>query len=240
MTQIRRRHGAMLAGWVLLAVAIAPIVCWAQAKHRLHTPHVVGWHDELNDLSLWKPVGADNPPDIYATHPGRLTLRLPHVPAGYPYEYQWSGVARSIMADLNRFPVLAAHVSSLAPGSYAHLDVEEHGFGGRTVRTWRSTTLTRPGVTSVDLGKEFKPGMWRLTVRLIVGGKLAGAKCDYNWVRFVRREDTAYFQEVPDSQDIRSEEPAATAPASPKQGPAGQGANPGRPQGQTAGEHAGG
>lgn len=180
----------------------------ANAKRAAHGPLVVGWHDEMNDPALWKPLGAENPPDIYASSPGLLTLRLPHVPQGYAYTYQWSGVTRSISADLGHFPVLMARVSSLEKGSYAHLDIEERDAAGRVAHTWRSPTLTHAGLTAIDLGKEIGPEVRRLTLRLIVGGALPGAKCDYSWVRFVRREDVAYLQECPDLQTVISREPA--------------------------------
>jgi hypothetical protein len=103
--------------------------------------------------------------------------------------------------------VLMARVSSLQEGTYAHLDIEERDFNGRPVHSWRSPTLVHPGITAIDLGKEIGPTVRRLTLRLIVGGKLAGAKCDYSWVRFVRRGDVARLQEVPDEQAVTSREP---------------------------------
>ena len=192
----------------MLAVALASSLGQGSLKQRQHPPILVGWHDEMNDPGTWKPLALENQPDIYASRPGLLTLRLPHVPEGFPYQFQWSGVTRSISADLGRFPVLMAHVSSLDEGSYAHLDIEERGFSGNVVHVWRSPTLTRPGLTLIDLGKELGPNVRRLTLRLIVGGKLEGAKCEYNWVRFVRREDMAYLQEVPNMQSVISQEPS--------------------------------
>src|SRR5579871_854294 len=180
----------------LLSLTIAASLGQPNTKRRQHPPLVVGWHDEMKDIRTWKPLGLENQPDIYASHSGVLTLRLPHVPEGFPYEFQWSGVTRSISADLAQYPVLVARVSSLDSGSYAHLDIEERDYFGRVAHTWRSPTLTHPGLTLIDLGKEIGPSVRRLTLRLIVGGKLEGAKCEYNWVRFVRREDVAYLQEV--------------------------------------------
>ncbi len=170
-------------------------------------PLAVGWHDEMNDPGNWRPLGSENPPDVYASRPGLLTLRLPHVPEGYSYAYQWSGVTRSISADLARYPVLIARVSSVEPGSYAHLDVEECDVSGHVTRSWRSPTLTQAGLTLIDLGRAIGPEVRRLTLRLIVGGALAGAKCEYNWVRFVGRRDLAYLQECPDLQTVVSREP---------------------------------
>jgi hypothetical protein len=193
---------------LLFAFAVAPSTGRPDEAHRPPVPLQIGWHDEMNEPRLWSPIGPENPPDVYAERLGVLTLRLPHVPQGYPYAYQWSGVTRSISADLAHFPVLMARVGGMEDGSYAHLDIEERDFKGHAVRTWRSPTLTRPGLTTIDLGKEIGPTVRRLKLRLIVGGKLAGAKCDYNWVRFVRREDVARLNEAPDLQAVTSREPA--------------------------------
>lgn len=192
---------------ILIAVTVSSSFCQTTTNRRHPRPLVVGWHDEMNDPGLWHPIGLENQPDIYAAEPGLLTLRLPHVPDGYTYQYQWSGVTRSLSADLGHYPVLVANVSSLDAGSYAHLDIEERGINGRPSHTWRSPTLTKPGLTIVDLGKEIEPTVRRLNLRLIVGGRLAGAKCEYNWVRFVRREDVAYLQEAPNLQNVTSREP---------------------------------
>jgi hypothetical protein len=210
----------MLKTFYIMSLLLLTIVpSWGQksVKQRQRAPLVVGWHDEMNDPGLWRPLGLENQPDIYASRPGAVTLRLPHVPEGFPYAFQWSGVTRSISADLAHYPVLVARVSSLEPGTYAHLDIEERGFTGRVAHTWRSSTLTKPGLALIDLGKEIGPFVQRLTLRLIVGGKLTGAKCEYNWVRFARREDVGYLQEVPDLQNVTSREPqgdALTLPAS--------------------------
>jgi hypothetical protein len=207
------RSGCLFA---LMLLACTPSIGQPPAKRRSPAPLVVGWHDEMNDPTSWRPLGLENQPDIYADRPGVLTLRLPHVPDGFPYAYQWSGVTRSISADLAHYPVLIANVGTLDPGTYAHLDIEEHDFSGHIAHTWRSPTLTHAGLTSIDLGKAIEPTVRRLTLRLIVGGKLAGAKCSYNWVRFVRREDLAYLQEVPDFQAVVSREPLGDSPVKPQ------------------------
>ena len=192
---------------VLIACSVVPAFSQS-APQRRHAPLVVGWHDEMNDPGPWRPIGLENQPDVYAARPGVVTLRLPHVPDGFPYQFQWSGVTRSISADLGHFPVLIARVDSLEEGTYAHLEVEERDFSGRPVRTLRSPTLVRPGLTILDLGKEIGPSVRRLTLRLIVGGKLAGAQCDYNWIRFIRSEDVAWLREAPDIQTVISREPS--------------------------------
>lgn len=199
---------------VLLSLTCLPAIGQTKPKSTAKPPLLIGWHDEMNATEQWKPIPAEFHPDVYAEHPGALTLRLPHVPEGYPYDYQWNAVSRSISADLAHYPILVADVSHLDPGSYAHLDVEERDFSGHVVHSWRSSTLTQPGLTSIDMGKALDASVRRLTVRLIVGGKLEGAKCEYRWVRFVRREDFAYLQEVPNCL-VASREPQGDSPQHP-------------------------
>jgi hypothetical protein len=166
---------------------------------------VVGWHDEMNDPAAWELLGLENQPAVYAARPGALTLRLPHVPAGFPYAYQWSGVTRTAVVDLDRYPVAVAYVPRLGDGSYAHLDFEERDYQGRTLRTARSSTLQKPGLSVLDLGKEWGMQTQRVVMRLIVGGQLSGAWCEYAWVRFVRREDLPRLEANPGGLKVVSE-----------------------------------
>ena len=158
-----------------------------QSRDRLKVG--VGWHDEMNEPGRWQPAGAGIEPDVFSARRGRVTLRLPHVPEGFPHAYQWGGVTRRADVDLGRYPVLVAYVSGVREGSYAHLDLEERDYGGRPVRALRTPTLRGPGLTVLDVGREWGPETRRMHLRLIVGGPLSGASCEYSWVRFVRRED---------------------------------------------------
>ncbi len=196
----------------LMAVSVSGASRQTGGKTRQNAPLVIGWHDEMNDSGLWHPLSMENQPDVYAARKGSLTLRLPHVLDGFPYQFQWSGVTRTVSADLARYPVLMARVSSLEAGSYAHLDIEERDISGKAVRSWRSATLTRPGITLVDMGKAAGADTRRLTIRLIIGGKLAGAKGEYDWIRFVNRADSAFLQSHADWQKVTSTEPTGDTP----------------------------
>ncbi len=162
----------------------------------------VGWHDEMNTPEDWQPLALDNKPDVLVARRGALILRLPHVPQGFPYAYQWSGVTRAVSVNLGRYPVLVARVRRLDKNTYAHLDVEERDDAGKVVRTARSSTLYEPGMSVLDFGTAWGTDTRRLTLRLIVGGSLSGVACEYDWVRFVRREDLPFLQSRPNWQRV--------------------------------------
>ncbi len=170
----------------------------AAAADAKHPPLVVGWHDEFKELDGWKPLGPPNQPDVFAGRDGVITLRLAHVPKGFPYAYQWGAVTRTAVVDLRRYPVLIARVPSIRDGSYAHLNVHEHDFQGRPVRSLRAPTLHRPGLCILDVGKPWGNQTRRIAVQLIVGGSLSGACCEYDWIRFVRREDLPFLEAHPE------------------------------------------
>lgn len=163
----------------------------------------VGWHDEMNDISAWKARNGGMPAEMFASRPGEMKLRLAHVPDGYPFAYQWGGVTRAATVDLGRYPILVMRVSGMGPGSYCHMDVEQFDYSGKPVKTLRMPTLESPGVAVFDLGKEYGPYVWRLVLRINVGGKLEGAEAEVSWIRFVRREDVPLLKEVPDLQAVK-------------------------------------
>lgn len=181
----------------VLAISVAP------GGGSPKTPLTVGWHDELNSIREWQPIGLENAADVFAARPGAMTLRLPRVPDGFPYTYQWSGVTRTVVVDLDRYPVIVARLTSIGKGSYAHLDIEERDFSGKAVRILRSNTLKEPGLSIADVGRSWGGYTRRIVLRLIVGGELSGASCEYAWVRFIRREDLPRLKEIPDMQSIR-------------------------------------
>lgn len=176
-----------LAGCLTCGIALA------RPKRPAPIP-VVGWHDEMNDITAWQPLPAENEPDVLTVHTGAMTLRLPHVPDGHPYPYQWGGVTRRATVELKQSPVLVAYVSAVKDGSYAHLDMEERDFAGKPVRTLRTPTLQGKGLIVLDVGQSWGTETRRIHLRAIVGGALTGAECEYAWVRFVRREDVAKLQ----------------------------------------------
>jgi hypothetical protein len=163
---------------------------------------VAGWADELNSLTGWAPREGGMKADVYAESPGAMTLRLAHVPDGFPYSYQWGGVTREASVDLGRYPVLMARVLDVSPRGYTHLDVESRDYSGKPVTTLRTPTLTEAGLIVFDLGDSLGTDVRRLTLRINVGGALEGAKCTYGWVRFVSRADMERLKAHPDEQNI--------------------------------------
>ncbi|HTE20022.1 MAG TPA: hypothetical protein VK689_16785 [Armatimonadota bacterium] len=153
-----------------------------------------GWRDEMGEPRKWGPIGAGIAPEVFVARAGIVGLRLPQAPDGFPYPYQWGGVTRRVNVDLGRYPMLVAYVSRVQDGSYAHLDVEERARDGRPIRTLRTPTLHAPGLIVLDVGREWGPQTRRMHLRLIAGGPLSGASCEYDWVGFVRREDIPRLQ----------------------------------------------
>jgi len=160
----------------------------------------VGWNDELNRPSLWEALAMENRAKVDTTTKGALNLSLGHVPEGWPYEYQWSGVSREAKVDIGKFPVLSAWVSQVS--GYAHLDVDVIDAAGKPVKTLRSSTLTSPGVSNVDLRQGLDPAVYRLRLRLIVGGPNDGCSATYNWVRFTDPKAAEFLNSHPDWQYV--------------------------------------
>jgi hypothetical protein len=129
----------------------------------------VGWQDEMNDVGGWQPFSGGNDPDVFAARFGAMTLRLPDAPEGFPHAWKWGAVTRRASVDLGRYPVLAAYVSRVDDGSYAHLDVEERDYAGRPVRSLRTPTLQGRGLNVVDVGQTW-------------GSRRAAFTCASSWV----------------------------------------------------------
>jgi hypothetical protein len=163
---------------------------------------VVGWSDEMNRADRWKPLGVVNQAKIATPKPGLLSLSLKAVPAGWPYEYQWSGVTQEATVDVGKYPVLAARVVGLE--GYAHLDIDVLDAKGKAVKGLRASTLTEPGLTKINLGESLDPAVYHLRIRLIVGGPNSGCRADYSWIRFYRAEDDAFVTAHPDYQGVVS------------------------------------
>lgn len=134
------------------------------------------------DLRTWPPIQMENQPEVYRERTGVVWMRLPHVPQGWPYQYQWSGITHDAIVDLDRFPILVARVARVMGKSYAHMDIEESDLGGKPAWTERSSTLQQSGLSIGDIGKDH-PGVRRLHLRLIVGGPNEGASAAYTYVR---------------------------------------------------------
>lgn len=161
----------------------------------------VGWHDEMDSRSPWGPLNMQNKAFVAQPAPGTLFLGLDHVPADWPYAFQWSGVTQDANVDIARFPVLLARVRQVQ--GYAHLDVDVLGAKGEVVNTLRSSTLNGSGLSTIDLSKVLTPTFYRLRLRLIVGGPNEGCCATYDWVRFVDKGDAEFLTLNPDWDRVR-------------------------------------
>lgn len=166
----------------------------------------VGRHDELWAARAWGPLAMENKAHVSVPKHGRLFLWLDHVPEGWPYTFQWSGVTRDARVDLARFPVLMARVEQVK--GYAHLDIDVLDAAGKSVKTLRSSTLNDPGISTIDLSKALDPAVYSLRLRLIVGGDNTGCSATYDWVRFVSPADAPFLIQHPDYTKVREVRPS--------------------------------
>lgn len=163
---------------------------------------------DLGKPALWQTFDGAMKPQIFAALGGGTTFQLPAVPAGHPYDYQYGGLQYTMHVDLERYPVIAAYVSRVQTGSYAHFNVEARDSKGELLQARSTPTLQKLGLTWLDLGKEWKEQPQLLQLRLYVGGALSGASCDYAWVRFVRREDLPRLQSMsPNIESVDTKSP---------------------------------
>jgi hypothetical protein len=171
-------------------------------------PLDIGWHDDFDRQGAWQPLDMENRADERLLRPGTLRLSLKHVPDGWPYAYQWSGLKTNILADVARYPVLMAYVTHVH--GYAHLDIDVLDADDHPVKTMRSSTINvstlkdsgeageiPEGLVVADLGKELLPANYHLQLRLIVGGANSGCSAEYRWIRFVARKDADRLADHP-------------------------------------------
>lgn len=170
-----------------------------QSSPATQLPLKVGWSDEMNGRG-WKSLNGGS--KVRSDHPerGLLQLSLPHVPADWPYQYQWGGVTRDMDVNVGLYPVVAGRVVEVQ--GYAHLDIEALNPSGKVVKGIRSSTITHSGLVTADLSTILDPAKYRLRVRLIVGGPNEGCRATYTWLRFLKKEDLAFVSEHPDFQKI--------------------------------------
>lgn len=150
-----------------------------------------GWHDELNRQYEWTHLATSNKPDLDWSKPGLLGMTLHHVPRGWPYQYQWSGVTKTVEINVAENPILSARVSELK--GYAHLDIDVLDGHNKILLQLRSNTLQSPGICSVKLSERIFPGTYSFRIRLIVGGPNEGCSATYDWIRGSSEKDAKQF-----------------------------------------------
>ena len=169
---------------------------------------VAGWKDDLGSTKGWKSLPVENRVKVQAPKHGLMRLSLGHVVDGWPYEYQWSGVTKDVRGDIGRYPALMARLVDVQ--GYTHLDIEVLDAQGKVTKSMRSSTLTAPGLCTIDLSKHLDPAVYRLRLRLIVGGPNEGCSSTYDWIRFLRPSD-AEQAEKEAVQNRKTEEPRGSS-----------------------------
>jgi hypothetical protein len=132
---------------------------------------------------------------------GAMILSLGQVPNGWPYTFQWSGVTQDANVDVAKYPVLMARL--LWVEGYAHMDIDVLDASGKAVKTFRSSTVNGPGLSTIDFRGQLDPAIYRLRLRLIVGGPNSGCSATYDWVRFVQPADAEFLNRRPDWENVR-------------------------------------
>ena len=159
-------------------------------------PLVVGWNDEFNALN-WEPFAVPHKPDISMRHKGFLGLTLgSDAPVDPRLPFNWGTVSRVVEADTDRYPILAVRAIHLkAPGWW---DVSLQGCQTTDPRTTigkevKTPSLDHDGTILFDLQAQVKNGLntgtHRLLIRLNIAGPKKGTRVEYDWIRFIRRED---------------------------------------------------
>ena len=171
---------------MMLAIA-AIVLCHPVSGLSAQTRTEYGWHDELGGVRRWQPLAMGNRAIVDQPSTGTMRLALRHVPAGWPYAYQWSGVTRDVTVDIARFPLLQASVVELH--GYAHLDIEVLDAKGKPVKGFRASTLQNPGLSTFNFRGLLDPATYHHRLRLIVGGPNEGCSATYDWVRFMAAQN---------------------------------------------------
>lgn len=177
-----------------------------------HPTILAGWDDELTDSRTWAPLDMENKAHVAAEERHRFTLWLDHVPQGWPYTFQWSGISKEARVDVAKFPVLMARVGPVK--GYAHMDIDVLDAAAKAVKTLRTSTLNGPGLSTIDLTSALDPAVYHFALRLIVGGDNSGCSAEFNWVRFVSAKDATFLTAHPDYNKIKAV-PAPPAPKAP-------------------------
>ncbi len=191
-----KRLKIMLSGFAAIALlSLQPAV-----EHKLdfqsrQGPIMLGWNDEFNSSSQWHSLEVDNRVGV-AEGKGKVKLVLGPVPKDWPWQYQWSGLQQDIRIDISRYSYLLAKVDDIY--GYAHLDIEVLNAEKKPVKSFRTSTLQKAGISFIDLSSQLDPAVYSLRIRLIVGGANTGCSATYDWIRFTSSADGPFLQAHPD------------------------------------------
>jgi hypothetical protein len=170
---------------------------------------VVGWNDEFNALN-WDPRPRPNKPDISTRHRGLLGLTMgSDAPVDPRLPFNWATVSRVADVDIERYPILAVRAVNLKHPGWWDVSVQGcvKGNGDPTLgKEVKTPSLDHDGIILFDLHAQVKNGLDagtnRLLVRLNIAGPKKGAHVEYDWIRFIRREDTERLRSNPNITEL--------------------------------------
>ncbi len=180
---------------------------------------VVGWSDEFNGLN-WQPFQNPNAPDTSLRHRGFLNLKLGSgaTPEPNPAPFYWGSVSRTVDVDVDRYPILAVRAVNLKGPSWWDVIVQSYGASGDPTQKEevrlvgseiKTPSLDHDGVILFDMQAQAKSGLelssHRFRVRLNIAGTQKGGSVEYDWIRFVRRQDAEKLRSNPRIGDIIAE-----------------------------------
>jgi hypothetical protein len=193
---------------------------------------VVGWSDEFNAMNWQpfpKPNAPDT--SIRHKGFLKLSLGSGAADDLHDAAFYWASASRVVEVDVDRYPILAVRAVNLKgrswwdviiqgydekngaangsaldpvrPGSAARRYKAEGGVVGKEIKT---PSLDHDGVILFDLQAQVKNGLelgsHKIRVRLNIAGQQKGVSVEYDWIRFVRRQDAEQLRANPHIRDI--------------------------------------
>jgi hypothetical protein len=192
----------------------------------------VGWSDEFNAMNwkpFPKPNAPDT--SIRHKGFLKLSLGSGAADDLNNAAFYWASVSRVVEVDIDRYPILAVRAVNLTgpswwdvivqgygeenstadrlvlepppPGSQERRDKVASGLVGKEIKT---PSLDHDGVILFDLQAQAKNGLalgsHKIRVRLNIAGKQKGVAVEYDWIRFVRRQDAEQLRANPRIRDF--------------------------------------
>lgn len=197
---------------VIALLLITPIsICLSQNAHiQKGKPLVVGWSDEFNAKHNWQRFPPPHQPDLSQPHKGLLSLSLGSKSKTTPQPaFYWASATRFVEVDIERYPILAVRAVGLKGPSW--WDVIVQGVEKESKTTLAGSEIKTPsldhdGIILFDIQEQVKHGLelsgHRFRIRLNIAGLKQGGSIQYDWIRFVRREDAARLRTNPQVSEL--------------------------------------
>ena len=215
--KLRRISLWVLSAAVLLATgAISPSRSERNAAEKPGEPLIVGWNDEFNATTNWQTLPLPNKPDVTMANSGllRLTLGSDAITNARPAFY-WASMTRIAEVNMERYPILAVRAVHLKKASWWDVEIQAyepddgkqsendakvpgHALVGSEVKT---PSLDHDGIILFDLQSQANNGLKitarKFRLRISIASQSKGGSVEYDWLRFVRREDAERLRKNP-------------------------------------------